>query len=77
MRIRVKTPVGEIELCSKRLPNGETIWVQMPHFENRVFSAEQKKQQDRFRQAMTYAKRAHENPTYQALAKEMPMKTGR
>jgi len=51
MKIRVQTPPGEIELCSRCLPNGRTIWSQIPDFRRRVRSEKQQSQNTRFREA--------------------------
>jgi len=58
MKIRIQTPLGEIELYSRRLPDGRTVWSQMPKPSNQVRSEKQQSQTTRFREATRYARSA-------------------
>jgi len=58
-------------LVLKRTRSGATILAKKPEFpKNRKFSQAQREHQQRFRQAVTYAKAAQMNPIYAALAKK-------
>jgi hypothetical protein len=59
------------DLVLKRTRSGATILAKKPEFpKNRKFSKAQREHQQRFRQAVTYAKAAQTNPIYVALAKK-------
>jgi hypothetical protein len=59
------------DLVLKRTRSGATILAKKPEFsKNRKFSPAQREHQERFRQAVAYAKAAQANPIYVALAKK-------
>jgi hypothetical protein len=76
MKIRVQTPLGEVELCSRRLPDGRTIWSQVPHSSAQTPSEKQQEHRRRFREAIRYAQEAARTmPIYAELAAKSPMRT--
>lgn len=76
MKIRIQTPLGEIELYSRRLPDGHTSWSRVPNFSKRVASEKQQDHITRFREAVDYARNATQTmPIYAELAAKTAMKT--
>jgi hypothetical protein len=58
MKIRIQTPLGEVEFYSRRLPDGRIGWSQMPRPSKRARSEKQQIQMRRFREAARYARSA-------------------
>ncbi len=58
MKIRVQTPLGEVEFYSRQLPDGRIGWSQMPRPSKQARSEKQQRQTRRFREATRYARSA-------------------